>query len=137
MVIPLGEFAATIPNQPATGMTIHLIFNCARYIFNAVSEERRNSLREPFSQLISIRVKRGGRSTTHQAEIIDVSPFGARIKLSAELEPGDAVEFFSADDPSHPTRYFVSWSGQSGTDLEGQVGLRFASTPSESNSQAN
>ena len=114
-----------------------MIFGLNRYSFDGVPIERRSALREPFSQLISIRVKSHGRSTTHQAEILDVSPFGARIKLAAALEPRDAVEIFSADDPTHPVRYLVSWTGQSGSDLEGQVGLRFVSTPSDPNAKAN
>ena len=118
-------------------MTIDLIFNPDRYSFILVSHDRRSALREPFSQLISVRVKSHGKSAIHQAEIIDVSPFGARIKLSADLQPGDSVEFISVDDPKHPAKYLVSWSGQIGSDLEGQVGLRFVSTPTESSSSAN
>ena len=114
-----------------------MIFGLNQYRFDAVPIERRSALREPFSQLISIRVKSHGRSSIYQAEIIDVSPFGARIKLTADLEPGDAVEIFSADDPKHPARYHVSWTGQRGSDLEGQVGLRFVSAPSDPSAKAN
>jgi hypothetical protein len=134
--ILVSRVYSTSRSKPRRGTSL-LIFNPARYSFKGVPDERRSGLREPFSQLISVRVKSHGRSTMHQAEILDVSPYGARIRLSAALEPGDAVEFFSADDPKHPARYLVSWTGQSGSDLEGQVGLRFVSPPKDPNSKAN
>ncbi|MGD0694302.1 MAG: PilZ domain-containing protein [Terriglobia bacterium] len=89
-----------------------------------MDHDRRVSLREPFSQLITIKVESGSKTSTYQAEIIDASPIGARIRTLAEVEPGDSVEFFSADDPAHPARYLVAWTGRRGSDLEGLVGLR-------------
>jgi len=89
-----------------------------------VSEERRSVLREPFSQPITAKAERDGKTVTFQAEVVDVSSVGARIRSMTRLDPGDTIEFFSADDPAHPARYIVAWAGRKGTDLEGEIGLR-------------
>ena len=89
-----------------------------------VNDDRRGASRQLFHQPITITVDRDGKTSTFQAQIVDVSPAGARIRTLAELEPGDVIEFFAADEPKRPARYLVTWTGRRGSDLEGEVGLR-------------
>jgi len=106
-----------------------LLFSASRYIVARMDNDRRLAPREPSSGSIRIKVESGGKTTTHDAQIIDVSIRGARIIASVKLQLGDFVEFLPPDDPDNPTRYVVAWTGLKSSDLEGVAGLRLL-TPS-------
>lgn len=95
-------------------------------------DDRRGALREPFSQPVTIRVEHEGETCTLQAQVVDISASGARIRTLAELEPGDPVEFVPADNPEHPARYLVAWTGRQGSDLEGEIGLSVVTAVADS-----
>lgn len=65
---------------------------------------------------------RGGRAFTQKAKTLDISNGGARITgISFELDPDSVL---SIEFGNRTARFQVLWVGESGTEREGEVGLK-------------
>ncbi len=63
-----------------------------------------------------------GRAFTQQARTLDISSGGARISgITFELEPGSILSVQLAN---RKARFEVLWVGETGTDREGEIGLK-------------
>jgi DNA-binding response OmpR family regulator len=70
--------------------------------------------------------RRDGSMFLERANTLNISSVGARIKgLSTQLYPGAIVGLQQGDNKA---RFEVVWTGESGTDAEGEVGLRCIET---------
>jgi len=106
-----------------------LLSTASRCNLGSVFAERRRTPRQPVNRPIILKVEIAARETHHDAQIIDLSPSGVKIRVHVHLEPGDAVEYCALDDPEHPVPCIVKWTGARGSDLEGQVGLQYVNPP--------
>jgi hypothetical protein len=84
-------------------------------------KERRRSRRLPIGKAVLLTVE----SVAHSAYMIDISQHGLRVMASFPLRPGQVVEFKSHGDSNYSVRCLVMWTGEAGSDHEGEAGLDF------------
>lgn len=57
--------------------------------------------------------------------ILDLSPHGARVQCDIPLPVGLVCEFVPPEGPEHAVRCRVIWTGEAGTNTQGESGLEF------------
>jgi hypothetical protein len=84
-------------------------------------KERRRSERISIGQDVLLLVE----SVAHLAYMTDVSLHGLNVRTAVPLRPGQVVEFKTHGDSNYSVRCLVIWTGEAGSDREGEAGLDF------------
>jgi hypothetical protein len=66
-----------------------------------------------------------GMKFLYEAETIDASDFGLRVRVSVSLTPGQAVEIIPFEGPGYAVLARVVWAGSEESGHEGEAGLEF------------
>lgn len=88
----------------------------------------RRSERRVVRKAIVLVVETDGPETLHEGTTLDISDFGARVESEATLKPGQTLTLLQPEDPAAAFRCLVVWSGNVGSDGQGQMGLEFLDT---------
>jgi hypothetical protein len=86
-----------------------------------MTQERRRSKRLPVDKAILLTVE----SIAHSAYMIDMSQHGLRVLANFPLRPGQIVQFRTQGDSNYSVSCLVIWTGDEGSDREGEAGLDY------------
>ncbi len=89
----------------------------------------RRTERKPATKAILLVVESEESGVHHDGTMADISSDGARVEARTPLKPGQTLSLVQPDDPSRALRCLVVWSGDVGTDGDGQAGLEFLDPP--------
>lgn len=88
----------------------------------------RRSDRKAVRKAIVLVVESDGIETLYEGTTVDLSNLGARVETERTLAPGQTITLLQPDDPATAYRCMVVWSGDVGSDGQGQMGLEFLDT---------
>ena len=95
---------------------------------NTPQPDPRRAERVPGPLFVRLLIPSHGMQAEHDGTIIDISPFGARVRSKAALLADEVVEVISAaSGRTKPSR--VVWVGPAGSGHEGEAGLEFLNPP--------
>jgi hypothetical protein len=86
-----------------------------------MQKERRRSRRIPVGQDVLLLVE----SVAQLAYMTEVSLHGLSVRTAVPLRPGQLVEFKTHGDSNYSVHCVVVWTGDAGSDREGEAGLDF------------
>jgi len=85
----------------------------------------RRSKRDEGSGLAFVVANREDRGAWRRARILDLSTHGARVQTDTPLFLGEEFEFIPPEGEEYAVPCRVVWSGEVGSESEGQSGLEF------------
>lgn len=94
-------------------------------------ENQRKGRRIPVRLPYSLVVSDDGNSISIQAESINISKFGMRVRTDSQLFPGQTVEVILLEGAPHPVVARVVWVGQSGDPNQFEFGLEYLARPTQ------
>lgn len=115
--------------QPPIGSRI--VTEAVDKLDGMTQENQRNGKRLPVRLPYSLVVSDDGNTLTIQAESINISKSGMRVKTDSQLYPGQTVEVILLEGAPHPVVARVVWVGQSGDPNQFEFGLEYLARPTQ------
>jgi PilZ domain-containing protein len=88
-------------------------------------KDLRRSGRRHVRKAVILLIEAEGDKRAHGAQTVDLSECGLRVRADISLNPGQVLELVPPEGSDYAVRCLVVWTGEVGSDKEGEAGLDF------------